>query len=83
MTRRTGNEGLHARVVQDKRDAQTLRQVAAEIREARHRFTIEQRLSFICQCPQCQTIERERLTWADPDAWYAREVKRMRERAPA
>jgi hypothetical protein len=45
--------------------------------------TIEQRLKFICQCRQCQTIERERLTWADPDAWYAREVERMKERAPA
>jgi hypothetical protein len=34
MSRRTGREGLHERVVQDKRDAETLRAVADEVREA-------------------------------------------------
>jgi hypothetical protein len=35
MTRRTGNEGLRTRIVRDKRDAATLRDVAAQIRDAR------------------------------------------------
>jgi hypothetical protein len=76
MTRRTGREGLHTRVVQDKRDAEILREVAAEIRAAR----------------VARTVERRRIHWrgtldalaqSEADDWYAAEVERMRERAPA
>lgn len=53
-TRRTGHEGLHARVVQDKRDAEKLRQVASEIREARLSGDLRSRVAELLELPTTQ-----------------------------
>lgn len=76
MTRRTGNEGLHTRVVQDKRDAAKLRDLAAEIRAARVARTVE-----YLNTHWRGTLDA--LAQSEADDWYAAEVERMRERAPA
>lgn len=48
------------------------------------------KLAWVCQCHDCQRIERRRdeqrrvakLQW-EADKWYAEELERLRERAPA
>ena len=76
MTRRTGKEGLHTRVVRDKRDIEILRQFAEEIRAARMTPTIE-------HLNACWRGTLDALAQSEADDWYAAEVERMRERAPA
>lgn len=64
MTRRTGKEALHTRVVQDKRESA---RVAATIEHLNEHW--------------CGTLAA--LAQSEADDWYAAEVERMRERAPA
>lgn len=90
MTRRTGHEGLHTRVVRDRRDAETLRAVAAEIREARQ--SPKRCGDPLCDFEDCGlegppgwaglSAEREAPATPDPlDRWpaFAEQVRRRLE----